>query len=136
MRKSTKSVEHVGTGLRCLEVDSGNYMAEAFAPAQEWYKLQVQSITWGHLAPKPRKKYKGFVLFTYTAWKNCVPIEALFDGLDCPPWFFDDLMEFVSEQCTDDRNGQVWRFDGTYTKNDNDTCAFVGTIRRVATGKV
>lgn len=127
-------VQHIGRGLSRIEVSGGNYMADAFAPAEARYKMVVQQCTWGHLAPKPRKKYVGHILFAFGEYGDCVPIRSQFVGLRDSPWFFDDLMEFIGEQCTDARRGQVWRFDGSYTKNLDDTCSFVGELRMIPTG--
>lgn len=127
-------VMHVGRGQQYVEVERVNYLADAIAPALAKYKSQVQDATWGHTRVKPGKKYKGFILFTYTAWQHCVPIEAAFTGLTCSPWFFDDLLDFVNAQCTEDRLGQVLKFNGTYLKNEDDSCVFSGSVEQVKIG--
>jgi hypothetical protein len=105
-------------------------LADAFAPAEAEYRAQVEADTWGHLAPKSRKVYKGFILFAYGEYGDLMPIKVNFEDLPDSPWFFDDMLDFLWK-FSDKPKGEVYRFDGTYTKLKNGKGRFVGKTQRV-----
>jgi len=91
-------------------------IADAFAPAQAKYKAQIMSQTWGHLAPKKNKTYKGRIVFAVGCFGddplNPTALFCEFDGLDSSPWFFDALADFIAEQ--ESEAGCVYEFKGTF----------------------
>lgn len=102
------------------------------------YQDRVRQDTFGHLAPERRKVYPGYVVFTYTAWGHMEPIEAEFEGLEFSPWLFEDMNEFIENQCFDDRRGkdrlaqgQVYRWEGSYVRFNNGNFRFSGKTRRI-----
>ena len=103
-------------------------LADAFAVSDAVYREQVKDATWGHLAPEPARKYEGYIYFAETAWGQQEPIEAVFDGLDDSPWFFDDLCAFISKG---ERKTGVYKFNGYYQRFKNGGHRFVGKTIRV-----
>ena len=74
---------------------SSQTIADAFEPALMRYKTEVMKQTWGHLAPKRNRTYKGHMVFVVGCFGsdhlNPTAIECEFEGLDSSPWFFDHL---------------------------------------------
>lgn len=106
-----------------------NYMQEAFAPAEAEYRNRVIHATWGHLAPEPRKKYRGYVLFTFGEYGDITVIKDNFEGLPDSPWFYEHVHEFASRKVK--TRGRVYRFDGTYMMLKNGNSRFSGKVRVV-----
>lgn len=104
-------------------------LADAFAPADAAYKHAVMKETWGHLAPKRNRAYKGFVVFALGCFEcgdlNPTPLECEFGSLDSSPWFYDALIEFL--QSLNGETGGVYRWDGTFKNYE-----FIGTVRRMS----
>lgn len=127
-------------------VEGGNYMATAFAPAEARYKDAVMAHTWGHLAPKAKTTYPGYIIATYTEYGCIEAIKNDFVGLESSPWFFDDLNDFLGHLTDEKRDadfnklpptieqGSVVRFDGTYRKFKNGNYRFHGKLRVIDTG--
>lgn len=73
--------------------------------------------TFGHLAPKKSKIYKGRLVFAVGCFGNDnlnpTALFCEFDGLDSSPWFFDAMTEFMEAQKVDE--GCVYEFRGTFT---------------------
>jgi hypothetical protein len=94
---------------------SAQTIYEAFAPAEQRYKEQVMADTWGHLALKENKTYKGFIIFAIGCFGNDplnpTVLKCEFKGLNSSPWFFDAMSKFLSQQKT--KEGCVYCFDGT-----------------------
>jgi hypothetical protein len=101
-------------------------LADAFAPAENHYRNQVMAATFGHLAPEPRKRYPGTILFTHTDYGQLVPIRSHFQDLPDSPWFFEHLNDFVADKAT--KAGAVYRFKGTYILFKNGKAQFSGKI--------
>lgn len=101
-------------------------LAEAMAPAENHYRNQVIAATFGHLAPEPRKRYPGTILFTQTEYGRLEPIRANFEGLPDSPWFFEHLNDFVADKATE--AGAVYRFKGTYETFKNGNSRFSGKV--------
>lgn len=103
-------------------------LSEVFAPIENKYKNEIMKATWGHLAPKKNKKYKGRVVYTAGCFgsdpHNGLVIFCDFDDLCSSPWFYDCLYEMVQNQ--DFEAGIVYQFDG-YFKNYK----FYGNIKIV-----
>ena len=116
-------------------------LADAFAGAEVHYRAEVYAATWGHLAPQPRQTYRGWILFAHSAYggETCL-INADFGDLDDSPWLYEDLQEYVEHHRevlpNNEREGNVYRFDGTYTKFKNGGCRFSGKVRQLPTGGV
>lgn len=104
-----------------------DYMEEAFAPHLERARAEVLSATWGHLAPKPRRKYRGTVLFVHGEYGDIVPVRVRFAGLDDSPWFFEGLSDFIASRKT--KPGRLYLFSGTYMQCKNGTHRFSGKVR-------
>jgi hypothetical protein len=98
-------------------------LGEALEYAEAPYREAVKVETWGHLAPKKNRTYKGRVVFGIGVFGDdelnpCVLVSE-FKGLDSSPWFYDCLTEFLSDlQCkkprTDRDNGKVFEWVGTF----------------------
>jgi hypothetical protein len=138
--------ERVCHGLN-VPVQGGNYMADAFAPVERKYANQVLAETWGHLAPKAKTTYPGYIVLTHACCGDIVLIDYDFVGLDSSPWLYDDLNDFAAHLSMEsyDRDvheriprtierGQVFRFDGTYRKFKNGDYRLCGKLRKVDTG--
>lgn len=91
-------------------------MAAAFEKCEEKYRQEVLADTWGHLAPKRNKAYRGRIVFATGCFGddplNPVALFCEFADLDSSPWFFDAMSEFLSEQDTEP--GMVYEFTGTF----------------------
>lgn len=111
---------------------SAQNIAEAFALAEARYKAAVMEETWGHLAPKKNKTYKGFIVFAVGCYGNdpLNPVILLceFKDLDASPWFFDAMSDFLANH--KEEIGNVYRFDGSFRNY-----LFKGKIKGVWTGK-
>jgi hypothetical protein len=103
-------------------------IADAFAPAEARYRAQVMAETWGHLAPKRNKIYRGHVTFAIGCFGsdhlNPTCLSCEFEDLESSPWFFDALNDFL--QSLETEAGCVYRFDGTFRNYE-----FKGTVKTV-----
>lgn len=108
-----------------------NWAAEAFAEHEARYKAAVMNSTWGHLAPKPRRVYRGEILFAHGEYRDLVVLRSNFKGLPDSPWFYEDLHNFVADKASKRRSGAVLRFVGTYTMFKNGKGRFSGKVRDV-----
>lgn len=105
-----------------------NYMEAAFAPAEAIYKEKLLQQTWGHLAPRRGKTYRGYFIFAVGCFGcddlNPTPIECEFGKLAESPWFYNSLIDFIGEMGTE--AGGVYRWEGTFRNYE-----FIGTVRRL-----
>lgn len=93
--------------------------------------------TWGHMAPKVREIYSGHVLFTkgiYAGDYCIIDFELrLADGteLDGGPWFYTDIHDQVLAwiNAKGNRDGGIWRFDGTFERFKNGKSRWRGKVR-------
>jgi hypothetical protein len=99
-------------------------IAAAFARVGAYHRAQVEVEMSGHLAPVPRRIYRGSILFVSGEYGDVVPVKVRFEGLPDSPWFYDDLQEFIEKFAT--RSGKVYRFVGIYRKAPNGKARFVG----------
>jgi hypothetical protein len=98
-----------------VSYDSGNYMEAAMAPAELSYKMAVLDDTWGHLAPKKNRTYRGFIVFAIAAYGgDMVILDAHFDDLDDSPWLFDAMQDFVFKDYQQLTDGAVYKWEGTF----------------------
>ena len=95
---------------------SAQNISEVFGPIELRNRERVLSATWGHLAPRRNRTYKGFIVFAVGCFGddplNPVAIQCEFRGLDSSPWFFDFMNRFLGEQGVE--AGCVYRFDGVF----------------------
>lgn len=105
-----------------------NYMERAFAPITAEYRARVAEDTWGHLAPRKNKTYRGHVLFAFGCFGsdplNATVLECEI-GLDSSPWFFEALTEFLGTFGGDESAGAIFRWEGTFRNYE-----FKGKVRR------
>lgn len=103
-------------------------LADAFAPAEASYRAAVLASTWGHLAPKKNRTYKGHVVFAIGCFDcgdlNPTALECEFGTLDSSPWLYDALSEFM--RSLGGEVGGVYRWDGTFKNYE-----FTGEVRRL-----
>lgn len=105
---------------------SAQTMQEVFAPIEAKYKARVMEATWGHLAPKKNKTYKGRIVYAIGIFGddglNPTALFCEFEGLDDSPWFYDALTNFMSKQKGE--GGRVYEFVGWFRNY-----SFKGAIR-------
>src|ERR1044072_4784542 len=103
-------------------------MRDAFAPVEALYRAQVMEATWGHLAPRKNKAYKGNITFAIGCYGddplNPTILQAEFGELPDSPWLFGALPWVCRAQDTEEAG--VYRFDGTFKNYE-----FSGTVRKV-----
>ncbi|MFT4064379.1 hypothetical protein [Paraburkholderia sp.] len=106
-------------------------MADVFAPVEARNRAIVMHNTWGHLAPEPRRIYRGEILFAHGEFGDLVVLRSKFRGLPDSPWFYEHLTDFASDKAFKRRPGAVLRFEGTYTMFKNGNGRFSGKVRDV-----
>lgn len=97
--------------------------------------------TWGHLAPKKNKTYKGRIVYAIGCYDsgnlNPTALVADFEDLSDSPWFYDALQEFMRDIAwriaeknagtpTYNEPGEVYEWVGTFRNYE-----FKGRIRKV-----
>lgn len=115
---------------------SARYAASPQSPTPiPQYVEAVWQDTWGHLAPRVRDVYEGFVLFTLGVHGDITLIDWDFktkDGteLDGSPWLHEDMTEQVCEWIDqkDNRRGGIWQFDGTFERLKNGKSRWRGKV--------
>lgn len=85
--------------------------------------------TFGHLAPRRNQTYVGYVIFAVGCFGddplNPMPLDCEFKNLDSSPWFYDELMRWLSD-LDETKPGGVYRFDGVFKNYE-----FTGTVRKL-----
>lgn len=109
---------------------------DAFVPAEAQYRAEVMAATWGHLAPRKNKSYRGAIVFAIGCFDsgdlNPTPIACSFDGLDDSPWLYDAIHEFLQSGSRERYEvGGVYRFVGKFRNY-----AFIGEINKVFDGNM
>lgn len=107
---------------------------EAVEIAQAYYKEFQRIETFGHLAPKLRKQYEGWVLFVLTAFGDTCIIDFEFSGLESSPWFNVDILDLISDytdSLPDTKMYGVYEYNGTYRKFKNGSFRFNGKIEEI-----
>jgi hypothetical protein len=92
---------------------------EQFNKHDEMYREAVMQDTWGHLAPKKNKIYKGRVVFAIGCYDsgdlNPTPLTSDFEDLSSSPWFYDALHDFLRNLPEKYREtGCVYEWVGTF----------------------
>lgn len=105
-------------------------MADVAALLEGDRRKQVRIETWGHLAPRKGIKYplEMVIAVGYFDCLNPIVLHCkASDDIDCGPWFYDSVNEFISEKVGSDANsGKLFRFVG-YWRNYK----FVGKFRQI-----
>src|ERR1700741_2081802 len=95
---------------------SAQTISEAFAPVEAHYRAEIFAETWGHLAPRKNKLYRGSIIFAVGIYGddalNPTVLKSSFEGLEDSPWFFEAQAEFLAG--LDFEEGCVYRFEGTF----------------------
>lgn len=106
-------------------------MADAFAPIEALNRSIAVSSTFGHLAPKHRKVYKGTILFTCGEYGDYTCVRSDFGDLPSSPWFHEHIHAFIADHA--EERGCLYRFSGTYEMTSKDATAyrFKGRVRLV-----
>jgi hypothetical protein len=60
-------------------------------------RQDVIQDTWGHLAPKKGRSYKGYMIWAYGGYGDIVLLDAGFKGLSDSPWLFGEMQEYIGE---------------------------------------
>lgn len=101
--------------------------------------MEVREDTWGHLAPKPRRKYKGTILIAESEFGGqgrCI-IRADFPGLESSPWSYDSMQDYVyGLDGLEDGNLYLWSgtfefFKGKGKHFDEGSFRYIGSVRLV-----
>lgn len=107
---------------------SAQTMADAWAPVQALYHEQVARATWGHLAPRKNKAYRGYVVFALGCYDsgelNPTPLACEFAGLDDSPWFYEAINDFI--QTFGGEPGDIYRWEGSFRNY-----AFKGVLKKM-----
>lgn len=103
---------------------------DVFIPIEQANREIVRQNTWGHLAPKKDKRYKGRIVYAVGCFGddplNPTVLSCDLGNLDSSPWFFDALMDFLGKQ--EKKAGCVYEFIGTFCNY-----AFRGKIKTILT---
>ncbi len=91
-------------------------------------KQQVMQDTWGHLAPKKGKTYKGIIIYAYGGYGDIVLLDATFKNLSDSPWLFEAMEDYIGEHI---KEKGVYKWEGQLTKIDSDCYCFGGEIKRI-----
>lgn len=88
-------------------------LESAFAPAENAYRNKVLQSAWGHAAPKKNKTYRGYIVFSTSAYGGAIEIiDADWGDLEDSPWLYDAMYDLVCDHAP--ARGAVRRFDGTF----------------------
>lgn len=91
-------------------------------------KQQVMQETWGHLAPKKGKTYKGYMIWAYGGWGEIVLLAAAFKNLNDSPWLFEAMQEYIGEHL--DGEG-IYKWEGHFSKLKKECYCFGGEIKKL-----
>ncbi len=98
---------------------------DAYAERKEQQRIQD---TWGHLAPKQGRSYKGYMIWAYGGWGDIILLEAAFKNLDDSPWLFDAMQEYIGENLSSEG---IYKWEGCFEKVDEGCYCFGGKIKRL-----
>lgn len=91
-------------------------------------KQQVMQETWGHLAPKKGRSYKGYMIWAYGGWGDIVLLDAGFRNLSNSPWLFEAMQEYIGENINAEG---VYKWEGCFEQLDDKCYCFGGEIKRL-----
>ncbi len=94
-------------------------MADAFAPVEARYRAQVMQETWGHLAPRKHKTYRGSIVFAIGCYgSDYLNPTVLSSDFPDSPWMYESIMDFLGDGQHADKQrftvGTVHRFNGSF----------------------
>jgi hypothetical protein len=122
-------------------IEKGSLMAwEVLGQIEADNRARVYAQTWGHLAPKPRDVFEGYIVFAVGTHGDEVILDWDFGELQANPWLHTQMISWMGKQIDKlsprlgDRCFGVWRFEGTYTRLKNGSGRFSGKVypQRVA----
>lgn len=74
-------------------------LAHVFAQIDYERRVEMRIMTWGHLAPKKNKTYRGRIVYAVGCFGsdnlNPTVIESDFGDLSSSPWFYDAIQELI-----------------------------------------
>lgn len=91
-------------------------------------RQSVMQDTWGHLAPKKGRSYKGYMIWAYGGWGEIVLLDAAFTNLNDSPWLFEAMQDYIGEHL--DGEG-IYKWEGQFEKLDEGCYCFGGIIKRL-----
>lgn len=94
----------------------------------------VTAATFGHLATKPNNQYKGYILFTLTAFGDTALIDFEFENLSESPWFNLDCIDYISDftdKLPKEKFYGVYKWEGIYKKFKNGNFRFTGKFKEI-----
>jgi len=78
----------------------------------------VAEETWGHLAPRKNKKYRGRIVYALEAYhsRTLRILISDFEELGCSPWFYNAIHSFIAKLDEDkyQQEGCVYEWKGTF----------------------
>jgi len=95
-------------------------LESAMQPIEFEYVNDVLKATWGHLAPKKDKEYRGQIVWTISLYEGQNPVPMIVDFGDLPdsPWMYEavnDLLLDIKEVAgCEVEPGNVYRWRGTF----------------------
>jgi hypothetical protein len=98
---------------------------------EEWDARQRAEQIWdtfGHLAPKKGKKYRGKMLYATGCYRDTIIIKSEFDELESSPWRYQAEHDYAYE------NGQaagVYLFIGYICVSKNNDVILIGESKRI-----
>ena len=84
--------------------------------------------TWGHLAPKKDRTYKGYMIYAHGVYGDIVLLDANFKNLSDSPWLFEAMRNYLGGHCKDEG---LYKWEGRCTMIDKDNFCFGGEIKRL-----
>jgi hypothetical protein len=111
-----------------------DYMASLFAEHEARYRVQVLYETWGHLYPRLYRTYRGWIVFTWTAYGDLTIIDNKFRGMASSPVIYDDMNHLIGDLWEQKQleEGGVYRWEGTYRRRKF-AAEFHGSVKRINT---
>ena len=109
-------------------------MVETLASIQAIAYVHQTKETFGHLKPKTQTEYKGYILFTLTAFGDTSIIDFEFENLTESPWFNNDILDLISEytkKLPKDKYFGVFKWNGYYKKFKNGNFKFKGNFSEI-----
>lgn len=95
-------------------------------------KEEALKETWGHLAPKYYKQYKGFIIYCINCFGCIDIIDFDFKDLCSSLWLYDHLYNFVNNNIPYGQQGpKIYKFEGTYKCFKNNRYEFKGNTIEV-----
>ena len=89
---------------------------------EERKRAEVMADAWGHLFPKPRLKYPGWIKVVHTAWAETSLFDSDFGDLPSSPILFDHMGDWLFKLPSLDTG--LYRWKGWYMLYNNGRCHF------------